>query len=71
MSFSRAFQWYHSHAEPIWPDGTFKQLGRDIATYIFKSIAPLPIFLKQTVLRNPSVPREYVSLCCVQTLLPK
>ncbi len=25
MSFQRAFQWYHSHADPIWPDGTFKQ----------------------------------------------
>jgi hypothetical protein len=24
MSFLRAFQWYHSHADPIWPDGTFK-----------------------------------------------
>ncbi len=24
MSFSRAFQWYHSLLDPIWPDGTFK-----------------------------------------------
>ncbi len=24
MSFSRAFQWYHSHLDPIWLDGTFK-----------------------------------------------
>ncbi len=24
MSFLRAFQWYHSPADPIWPDGTFK-----------------------------------------------
>ncbi len=24
MSFSRPFQWYQSHAEPFWPDGTFK-----------------------------------------------
>ncbi len=23
MSFSRPMQWYHSHADPIWPDGTF------------------------------------------------
>jgi hypothetical protein len=23
MSFSRPIQWYHSHADPIWPDGTF------------------------------------------------
>jgi hypothetical protein len=23
MSYSRPFQWYHSHADTIWPDGTF------------------------------------------------
>ncbi len=23
MSFSRPIQWYHSHADSIWPDGTF------------------------------------------------
>jgi hypothetical protein len=22
MSFSRSIQWYHSHTDPIWPDGT-------------------------------------------------
>ncbi len=21
MSFSRPIQWYHSHVDPIWPDG--------------------------------------------------
>ncbi len=26
MSFSRPIQWYHSHADSIWPDGTFKGL---------------------------------------------
>jgi hypothetical protein len=24
MSFSRPIQWYNSHADPIWPDSTFK-----------------------------------------------
>jgi hypothetical protein len=24
MSYSRPIQWYHSHVDPIWPDGTFK-----------------------------------------------
>ncbi len=24
MSFLRPIQWYHSHADPIWPNGTFK-----------------------------------------------
>ncbi len=32
MSFSRAFQWYHSHLDPIWPDGTFKKLEGHIFT---------------------------------------
>ncbi len=27
MSFSRAFQWYNSHLDPIWPDGTFKDMS--------------------------------------------
>jgi hypothetical protein len=26
MSLSKPIQWYHSHAELIWPDGTFKNL---------------------------------------------
>jgi hypothetical protein len=25
MSFQRAFHWYHSHADPIWPDSTFNK----------------------------------------------
>ncbi len=24
MSFSRPIHWYHSHADPIWTDDTFK-----------------------------------------------
>ncbi len=24
MSFPRPIEWYHSHTDPIWPDGTFK-----------------------------------------------
>ncbi len=26
MFFSRSIQWYHSHADPIWPDNTFNLL---------------------------------------------
>jgi hypothetical protein len=33
MSFSRPIQRYHSHADPIWPDGTFK--GTGINRWIF------------------------------------
>ncbi len=25
MYFSMPIQWYHSHVDPIWPDGTFKK----------------------------------------------
>ncbi len=27
MFFSRAIQWYHSHADPVWPEGTLKALA--------------------------------------------
>ncbi len=27
MSFSRPIQWYNSHVDPNWPDGTFKNLA--------------------------------------------
>jgi hypothetical protein len=26
MFFSKPIQWYQSHADPIWPDGTFKSV---------------------------------------------
>ncbi len=26
MFFSKPMQWYHSHADPIWPDGTFNMV---------------------------------------------
>ncbi len=31
MSSSRPIQWYHSHADPSWPDGTFKHVHAGIA----------------------------------------
>jgi hypothetical protein len=30
MSFSKPIQWYHSHADPVWPDGTFKETGSPV-----------------------------------------
>ncbi len=24
MYYQRAFQWFHAHADTMWPDGTFK-----------------------------------------------
>ncbi len=28
MTFLRPIQWYHSHADPVWPDGTFNWRGK-------------------------------------------
>jgi hypothetical protein len=30
MFFSRLVQRYHSHADPIWPDGTYKDKTADL-----------------------------------------
>ncbi len=30
MSFSRTIQWYHSHVNPIWPEGTFQPTIRTL-----------------------------------------
>jgi hypothetical protein len=30
MYFSRPIQWYHYHADPIWPDGTFQNVQKYI-----------------------------------------
>ncbi len=35
MSFQRAFQWYQSHADPIWPDGTFNFTTRHYINIFF------------------------------------
>ncbi len=36
MFFSRPILWYHSHADPIWPDGTLKgNVLRDFLLQIF------------------------------------
>ncbi len=42
MSFSRPFQWYHSHANLIWPDGTFNTVlkstkSRELFAFDFSS----------------------------------
>ncbi len=43
MSFSRPIQWYHSHVDPIWPDGALNAIGKSrlnmYARYAFKGIA--------------------------------
>ncbi len=52
MTFLRPIKWYHSHADPFWPDGTFnltlyillwKNLREQpIHNIIFKYYYPLP-----------------------------
>jgi hypothetical protein len=34
MSLSRPIQWYNSHADPIWPDGTFKERRKSNVTHV-------------------------------------
>ncbi len=42
MSFSWAFQWYHFHSDPIWPDGTFNKLALPVI-YPFTCSSQPPI----------------------------
>jgi hypothetical protein len=37
MTFSRPIQWYHSHADSIWPDGTFKGFFRHAGAGTFQT----------------------------------
>ncbi len=46
MSFSRAFQWYHSHLDPIWPDGTFK---RTYIQYLYMLLVENRFFLSSSL----------------------
>jgi hypothetical protein len=34
MSLSRPSPWYHSHVDPIGPDGTFKERKKSDVTYV-------------------------------------
>jgi hypothetical protein len=47
MSFSRPIQWYNSHADPIWPDSTFKKftMEKRKVKYSLRVLTPLPPFL--------------------------
>ncbi len=42
MSFSRPIQWYHSLADPIWPDSTFK------LALLFTKMCPFTSQIKAT-----------------------
>ncbi len=54
MSFSRAFQWYHSHLDPIWPDGTFK------SRYVLYSVSVFN--LQKCILRTAPVRNETIQI---------
>ncbi len=61
MSFSRAFQWYHSHLDPIWPDGTFKFPTCEI--YFSSSCSVhcgIKLRLRVTVYHPPSLSSHYL-----------
>jgi hypothetical protein len=70
MSFSRPFQWYHSHADPIWPDGTFnpilRRLVKDIETGEDLAVKLEPQLAKaefNTIVAGFSVTFELLFLC--------
>ncbi len=42
MAFSRPIQWYHSHADPIWPDGTFNCRRGSHILFLIRSEINLP-----------------------------
>jgi hypothetical protein len=44
MSFSRPFQWYHSNADPTWPDGSFNVLMAQSPTPQPQASVPPPRF---------------------------
>jgi hypothetical protein len=46
--FWRAFQWYHSHADPTWPDGTFKKCLLKIVS-MFVALVKLPYYFTSKI----------------------
>ncbi len=49
MSFSRPIQWYHSHADPIWPDDTFNVWVAEGAWACASTSATLPSLRRRAV----------------------
>ncbi len=52
MFFSRPIQWYHSHADPIWPDGTFNAVGSIHISTVYLAEVAGPLF--SSVSRQPA-----------------
>jgi hypothetical protein len=48
MFFSRPIQWYHSHADSIWPDGTFKMI-KSMLSVILQQLFNLNMRVKYDV----------------------
>ncbi len=44
MSFSRPIQWYHSHADPIWPNGTFKNTDVKIKVLVLDKLEEFCVY---------------------------
>ncbi len=59
MSFSRAFQWYHSHLDPIWPDGTFNNLALPcrwwLQNFILRHIYEKKVFTVQKFVKKANM----------------
>ncbi len=62
MYFLRPIQWYHSYADPIWEDGTFKFIHHTI----FKVISVLRVILMVSWQRDTLCKQVYKNCFCVQ-----
>ncbi len=73
MFFARPIQLYHSHVDPIWPDGTFKAVWQggcfrtppllfpqvaNVQTFIDDISVSFPLFTVSFVLKTPFFPKE-------------
>jgi hypothetical protein len=70
MTFSRPIQWYHSHAGPIWLDGTFKPFGclcvrmrQQYCTYGILTVSPCVLLF--SFIPKLEIVKKRVSWRCV------
>ncbi len=69
MSFSRAFQWYHSHLDPIWPEGTFKvKVNREIAQFSPSRTKSMPYATVALTAQYQNVRQRKLGTIIIQTV---
>jgi hypothetical protein len=72
MSFSRPIQWYHSQADPIWPDGTFNATSSEKQSNVANILTDTFIWdlSKITVCTVTKMPNMYFRNSTCETSLP-